>query len=167
MKIRYTEFCLNPALRNTTTHLPQHRAIALIDSGAAVEVPLPQRGTAEWLQERNELEAERVKNLPQTSSPVPVWTVRTMPLSQRLVVQYQNFGTQLTYGPLVLEGGKIDHKQFVGVLKSAKCPEAVIHQWLEAAQRPDYLEAEAAKFDADKRAHLENEQRLKNRISFI
>lgn len=39
MRIRYTDFCLNPALRNTTTNLPQHRAIALIDSGAAVEVP--------------------------------------------------------------------------------------------------------------------------------
>jgi hypothetical protein len=39
MKIQYTQFALNPALRGTTTNLPQHRAQALIDSGAAVEVP--------------------------------------------------------------------------------------------------------------------------------
>jgi len=57
MKIKYTQFALNPALRGTTAHLPLHRALALIDSGAAIEVPMAPRGTAQWLQDMKERSA--------------------------------------------------------------------------------------------------------------
>jgi hypothetical protein len=39
VKITYTEFAPNPALRGTTTHLPGHIAQNLIAQGVAVHVP--------------------------------------------------------------------------------------------------------------------------------
>jgi hypothetical protein len=39
MKIQYTQFAPNPALRGTTTHLPPHIAQNLIAQGVAVHVP--------------------------------------------------------------------------------------------------------------------------------
>lgn len=39
MKITYTEFAPNPALRGTTTHLPGHIAQNLIAQGVAIHVP--------------------------------------------------------------------------------------------------------------------------------
>jgi hypothetical protein len=69
MRIRYTEFALNPALRGTITHLPQHRAQALIDSGAAVE--LPYKNYVERLNDEQAQRAADPKNAPATG-----WSVR-------------------------------------------------------------------------------------------
>jgi hypothetical protein len=39
LRVKYTEFVPNPALRNTVTHLPPHIAQNLIAQGVAVHVP--------------------------------------------------------------------------------------------------------------------------------
>ena len=69
MRIKYTEFVPNPALRNTITHLPQHRAQALIDSGAAVE--LPYKNYVERLHDEQAQRAAESKNAPATG-----WSIR-------------------------------------------------------------------------------------------
>jgi|HubBroStandDraft_6_1064221.scaffolds.fasta_scaffold588084_2 hypothetical protein len=69
MRIRYTEFALNPALRGTISHLPAHRAQALIDSGAAVE--LPYKNYVERLNDEQAQRAADPKNAPATG-----WSVR-------------------------------------------------------------------------------------------
>jgi hypothetical protein len=71
MRIKYTEFALNPALRGTISHLPQHRAQALIDSGAAVE--LPYKNHVEYL---NDYEAQRIAALPKSAAPATGWGIR-------------------------------------------------------------------------------------------
>ena len=90
MKIKYTEYALNPALRNTTTHLPAHRAQALIDSGAAVEVPMPAHGTPGWLEARAEQERLRVAPIPEGGQaaffPTVTWQVHKLRLSNKFVV---------------------------------------------------------------------------------
>jgi hypothetical protein len=84
MKVRYTEFCLNPALRGTTTHLPQHRAIALIDQGAAVEVPMATRGTPEWLKDMQERSASLNPTSPNT--PLVTWAINLATIANRYAV---------------------------------------------------------------------------------
>lgn len=69
MRIKYTEFALNPALRGTISHLPQHRAQALIDSGAAVE--LPYKNYVERLHDEQAQRAAEPKNAPATG-----WSIR-------------------------------------------------------------------------------------------
>jgi hypothetical protein len=54
MKITYTQFVADPALRGTTTNLPAHIAQVLIAQGAAKAEPMPARGSAGWLAARNE-----------------------------------------------------------------------------------------------------------------
>lgn len=81
MKVKYTDFCLNPALRGTTVHLPQHRAVALIDSGAAVEVPMARRGTTEWLRDMKE-RSEAFNPTPLDHATVS-WSITQGAMSQR------------------------------------------------------------------------------------
>jgi hypothetical protein len=51
VKIRYTEFVPNPALRNTETNLPAHVAQVLIAQGSAVAVPF--KTYADFLSSKN------------------------------------------------------------------------------------------------------------------
>jgi hypothetical protein len=57
MKITYTEFAADPALRGTTTNLPAHIAQVLIAQGVAKSCPMPPRGSAGWLAARKEQSA--------------------------------------------------------------------------------------------------------------
>jgi hypothetical protein len=177
MKVRYTEFALNPALRGTTTHLPSYRAQALIDSGAAVEVLMPARGTAGWHAAMTELEAERVKNIPADQRhdipTVPQWSVRFLEQSRKFVVVVNSLMGETIYGESVqLDGrGRPDlkgaEKQLVFVLKEARCPQAVIQKYLDSKHAPDFLAQEAARIEADKQAAAAQREREKNTIHFI
>jgi hypothetical protein len=71
MRIRYTEFALNPALRGTITHLPQHRAQPLIDSGAAVELPYKN-----YVERLNDEQAQRAAEPKPKDAPVIGWIIR-------------------------------------------------------------------------------------------
>jgi hypothetical protein len=51
MKVRYTEFCPDPKLRNTETHLQNHVAAVLIAQGVAVAVPF--KTFADFLSSKN------------------------------------------------------------------------------------------------------------------
>jgi hypothetical protein len=172
MKIQYTQFALNPALRGTTTNLPAHRAQVLIDSGAAVEVPMPPRGSHSWLQAKAEEEELRVKNIPANQlasepSIVPVWGVRFIPLSRKHVVVSTSLSGEIIYGANVLPGGKSDDKQLVATLKKAGCPQRVIQQYLDAKSAPDFLAAEAERIEADKRAAQQQQQREREAPRYI
>src|ERR1039458_7606455 len=71
MKITYTQFVADPALRGTTTNLPAHIAQVLIASGQATEVPMPRRGSKGngWLEAR--LEQSRNAGPPSVDDVVP------------------------------------------------------------------------------------------------
>jgi hypothetical protein len=58
MKIKFTDAAA-PAKRGTTEHVSHSLAAALIAGGFAEQVPLPRRGSAEWLAERLEQAARR------------------------------------------------------------------------------------------------------------
>jgi hypothetical protein len=60
MKITYTQYVPDPALRGTTTNLPAHVAQVLIASGQATAAPLPRYGTTDWLTERAEMSKRAV-----------------------------------------------------------------------------------------------------------
>ena len=178
MKLRYTEFCLNPALRNTTTHLPQHRAQALIDSGAAVEVPMPPRGSSGWLAEMREREEQRIALIPAdqrqiTQFPQPSWSVRHLKEQNKYVVVFNHLTTETIYGERVLLDGKGrpdlkgTEKQLVSVLTREGCPKAVIQKYLDAKNAPDFLAAEAARIDADRRAAEAQRERERYAPRFI
>jgi hypothetical protein len=87
MKIKYTEFAPNPALRNTITHQPPHIAQSLIAQGVAVHVPLPPRGSPGWAQARVEESLELSGGKPSQYDVVPPsaagveWTIGTLPIS--------------------------------------------------------------------------------------
>jgi len=72
MRIQYTEFVANPALRGTTTNLPAHIAQVLIAQGSAIALPRAPRGSAEWLAERLE---ESASFNPPAPAPVVTWTI--------------------------------------------------------------------------------------------
>jgi hypothetical protein len=69
MKITYTQFAADPALRGTTTNLPAHIAQVLIAQGVAEAVPDPRRGTNEYLQMRAEQSAAAVPSPYDTPAP--------------------------------------------------------------------------------------------------
>jgi hypothetical protein len=176
MKVRYTEFCLNPTLRGTTVHLPQHRAQALIDVGAAVEVPMPARGTREWHAAMQELEAERQKLIPadqrQNLPTVPTWSVRFLEHARKYVVVMQHLTSEFIYGENVLfDKGRPDFKasakQFTWMLKQVGCPQAVIQNWLDLRNAPDFLAQEQARIEADKQAAAQQREHERLAPKFI
>ena len=177
MKIQYTQFALNPALRGTTAHLPLHRALALIDVGAAVEVPMPPRGTHEWHAAMQELEVERVKSIPadqrQNAPTLPQWTVRFLEQSRKFVVVMNHLTTELIYGETILNDGKgrpdfkASEKQFVAALKTAGCPQVVIQKYLDSKHAPDFLAAEQARIATDKQAMERQRERERNAPKYI
>lgn len=83
MRIQYTEFVANPALRNTTTNLPAHVAQVLIAQGSAVALPRAPRGSAAWLAER--LEESAAAN-PPSPTPLLTWGVSVGQVAQRPVI---------------------------------------------------------------------------------
>jgi hypothetical protein len=176
MKIQYTQFALNPALRGTTAHLPLHRALVLIDVGAAVEVPLPARGTPGWHAAMQELEAERVKNIPsdqrQNLPTVPTWSVRFLESARKYVVVMKQLTTEIMYGEtMLMDRGRPDFKasakQFAFVLKQAGCPQVVFQQWLDARNAPDFLAAETTRIAEDKRNAEAQRERERNAPRFM
>jgi hypothetical protein len=139
MKIQYTQFCLNPALRGTTTNLPAHRAIALIDAGAAVEVPLPPRGSAGWLAARNEQAA--ILNPPADAN--VKWTVSKGEINGRYFISGRcssgncttfNFDSppdSLTF-PGTRQHMELEHLEFhhsCGAFATEKVPAAICAQY--------------------------------------
>jgi hypothetical protein len=68
MKIQFNQFAPNPSLRGTTKHVDNFSGKKLIEEGIAVEVPLPCRGSAEWLAAR--------KQQSETLNPTPVAVVK-------------------------------------------------------------------------------------------
>jgi hypothetical protein len=68
MKIKYTDAAA-PAKRNTTEHVSATLAAALVAGGFAEVVPLPPRGSKEWLAER--LEQSARAGAPDTSDVDP------------------------------------------------------------------------------------------------
>jgi hypothetical protein len=176
MKIQYTQFALNPSLRGTTAHLPQHRAQALIDSGAAVEVPMPARGTPGWHAAMQELEALRVASLPadqrQNIPTVPTWSVRFLESARKYVVVVTSLVGEFIYGEtILLDKGRPDFKasttQFTWVLKQAGCPKAVIQNWLALRNAPDFLAQEQARIEADKQSMERQRERERNAPKFF
>jgi hypothetical protein len=101
MKVRYTEFALDPNLRGTTIHLPAHRAQALIDIGAAVEVPYKN------FQER--LAAE----MPPPVAPVVQWAVHEKASGGAIITKTINGGGG---------GGEVSHYNTPPV----DCPQDVV-----------------------------------------
>jgi hypothetical protein len=176
MKIKYTEFALNPQLRGTTTHLPAHRAQALIDSGAAVEVKMPPHGTPGWLEARAEQEQVRIDSLPadrrETFPTVVTWQVYKLPFSGKLGVVRLYLTEKTIYEPaLIYDRGRPDfkasQKNFVSVLKIDKCPESVIQQYLDAVNAPNYLAMERARIAEDQRNAAAQQERERNAPRFI
>jgi len=177
MKIQYTQFALNPALRGTTTDLPQHRAQALIDSGAAVEIPMPPRGSKNWHARMAENERERVALIPadqrqSAPSPVPVWSVHFVQGSNTFVVKRNHLTEEIVYGARMLfDRGrpdfKLSTKVFVENLKKAGCPKEVIDRYVAAANAPDYLAAERERIEQDKRNAEDQREREKHAPRFI
>jgi hypothetical protein len=138
MKIKYTEFCLNPALRGTTTNLPAHRAIALIDSGAAVEVPMPKRGSPGWLAAMAEQEERRVAAIPQSQREpyysVQTWQLSTAPISQDVIIVKLLGREQTVYS----KPANAADKDFRTRMLDAGCPENIVKAYFDAcAQKVD------------------------------
>jgi hypothetical protein len=176
MKIRYTEYALNPSLRNTITHLPAHRAQALIDSGAAVEVPMPTRGSVGWLAAMAEQEQVRIGTIPVNSRDIfhatPIWQVAYLKLNNKYVVERLHGSEKTIYGELpIMERGRPDfkaaEKQFVGLLKEIGCPLAVIQQWQRERTKPDYLALETERVEAEKQAQAMQRERERNTVHFM
>jgi hypothetical protein len=169
MKIRYSEFCLNPTLRGTTTHLPAHRAQALLDSGAAVEVPMPARGTKEWHAAMKELEEIRQASLPADQPyPSPTWSVHLLREANKYVVKFNHLTTQLIYGPPPKYGDpRGDAKAFVASLKRAGCPKEIIEQWTAKVNEPDYLAQERQRIEKEKVEQIAQQERERNAPRFI
>jgi hypothetical protein len=80
MRIQYTEFVANPALRNTIANLPAHVAQVLIAQGSAVALPRAARGSAAWLAER--LEESAAFN-PPAAAPLLTWGVSVGQVARR------------------------------------------------------------------------------------
>jgi len=158
MKIQYTQFCLNPALRGTTAHLPQHRAVALIDSGAAIEVPLPQRGSPEWLQAMKERSAAANPQVDATVS----WTVSKQSISERFCISAKCSAPNCTTfafdnDPDVLcfpgtdKHMSLEHLSFVhscGCGYPEKIPVAICEQYrkLDATYKPTRVSADVSSY---------------------
>jgi hypothetical protein len=176
MKIRYTEFALNPSLRNTFAHLPAHRAQALIDSGAAVEVPMPSRGSAGWLAAMAEQEQLRIGSIPADSRDIfhatPIWQVSYLKLNNKYVVERLHGSEKTIYGELpIMDRGRPDfkaaEKQFVELLKEIGCPLGVIQQWQRERNKPDYLLQEQNRIEQEKQAQAMQRERDRNTMHFI
>lgn len=161
----------NPKLQhlNNTIDYPTREEVApYLLSGQAELCTPAKRGTNEYLDEQREAEERRIALLPahqrQTFSPVPVWGIRFLTFSQKLVVVFQHMGTELLYSETVLmDRGRPDfaasEKQFVSTLQKANCPAAVIQKYLTTKATPDVLEADAVRIAADKRAAVVQRQR--------
>jgi hypothetical protein len=151
-----------------TENIENKRGQSLIDAGFAVEVPLPPRGSQSWLAARNEQEAERQKNIPadkRDNRPTgTTWGTRFLTLSQKHVVVKQSLVGEFTYAAnVVMDRGRPDvktsQKEFVAMLSREGCPKAVIQQYLDAVNAPDYLAAEANRIESDKQAAERQRQR--------
>lgn len=115
MKIQYTEFAPNPALRNTITHLPPHIAQNLIAQGVAVHVPY--KNYVERLSEEfREGSSSYNVNPPQVSG--VEWSCAELPTTGRPVI-YRKSG----YETARIE----DEQQAI----QYGCPEHVLKQFRE------------------------------------
>jgi len=159
-----------------TEHLQPPRAQALIDTGFAVAVPMPPRGSRDWLAAMQEQERERQASIPadqrHTLSPVPTWSIRYLNGQGKYVVTMTHQTTEIIYGETVLmDKGRPDlkaaEKQFVAVLKNAGCPQGIIKKYLDAKSAPDFLAREAARIEADKSAAVMQQQREREIPRFI
>jgi hypothetical protein len=174
MKIQY----LPPSpLAGQTAHLQPQRAQGLIDAGFAVAVPLPPRGSREWLQAMRENEQERIALIPegqrQESSTVPTWGLKFLESSHRYVIVRTLLTESLTFAENTLMDGKgrpdpkRSQQQFVESLKTAGCPDAIVKQYIAAKNAPDFLAAEAARIEQDKRNAAAQREREKHAPRFI
>ena len=93
MKIQYTEFAPNPALRGTTTHLPGHVAQNLIAQGVAIFIPY--KHYSEFLSAEH-----RTGSDPSNANPTQVtgveWSCSTLPHDIGRVVIWRKQGGEIT-----------------------------------------------------------------------
>jgi hypothetical protein len=132
MKIEYTQFIPDPALRGKTTHLPAHIAQVLIATGQAKEVKLPPRSAPGWAEARVALSRE-TQGPPVAGDTVvefhkdPQWSVVAAPISGR---------------PTFFRKWGYETARFVGVnaaeqAKANYCPEAILKQYDHALNAKD------------------------------
>lgn len=94
MKIKYTNFCPDPQLRNTETHLPNHVAQVLIATGQAKEVKLPPRGAPGWAEARI-AESKELNHGPSNGDTVvpfvhpPRWELGVMPITKKTGIYFR------------------------------------------------------------------------------
>jgi hypothetical protein len=148
MKITYTQFVPDPALRGTTTNLPAHIAQVLIASGQASAFPMPVRGSKEWLKAR--LEQSASANAPDVHDVSPTvagveWGVKEKSLSPWSEVQ-------------VIK--KVGAEVFYFAHPPADCPRSIVARFKElTSDKRDVTAAEA--LDAAKRQQTEYDEKIK------
>ncbi|HWY20026.1 MAG TPA: hypothetical protein VNX26_02335 [Candidatus Acidoferrum sp.] len=148
MKITYTQFVPDPALRGTTTNLPAHIAQVLIASGQASAVPMPVRGTKEWLKARLEQSAQA--GPPDAHDVVPPFVVG---------VQWE--AKQLPTGLVVIlrkSGGEVT--RFDDLKECPACPKSVRKQFEEL--KAINVGADAQALDAAKRQQTEYDEKVRH-----
>ncbi len=143
MKIQYTEFVADPSLRNTITNLPAHVAQVLIAQGSAKAVPMPARGSKEWLAARNEQAA-----------------TATVPDAHDTVagVSGVEWGIHQS-GKVVAVIKRVGSDTFFFDTPPADCPRSITQQFLDAASLSP--EANAVAIAAAKKSQEEQERKDK------
>jgi len=157
MKIRYSEFCPDPKLRNTETHQPAHIAQVLIAQGVATEVRLPRRGSPGWAEARME-QSRELCTAPSAGDTVveffkdPQWSVNETAIMGR---------------PTIFCKHGYECVRFVGTTaaddaKRAGCPKSILklYEDIVAKKSPDAIEAQR-----DRIAREQAEQQQRERIA--
>jgi hypothetical protein len=108
----------------------------------------------------------------QPASTAISWRVVVLSTTGKIVVERHNGTEKLVYGEaIILDRGRPDlkasEKQLSDVLKEAGCPQDVIEQWKRARNAPNYLAAERAKFEADRAAAEQQQEREKHGVRFL
>jgi hypothetical protein len=132
MKIEYTEFIPDPALRGKTTHLPAHIAQVLIATGQAKEKKLPPRSAQGWAEARVAESKELSQGPSQYDTVVefhkdPQWSVVAAPISGRPTIHRKwGYETARFVGANAVEQARANH-----------CPESVLKQYDDVLNAKD------------------------------
>jgi hypothetical protein len=145
MKIRYTD-PNNKTLYGTTAHLLVETARVLIALGQAEEVPIPARGTNEWIEwrmEKSALASGPHKDDVVPSTPYAGWAVEYINLRKggdRKLVIVKHDGT----------GGRLIFDSAPSMKRYPDCPLYVIEDFLNRAAEEKTVEKQRAADVADR-----------------